>query len=114
MPVEMAFKLPDHSAAGPIEKRWFTGMTVFSVAAALIFYGRVAFVFWGKEELAKRKLAAGSDERMVGSVYEFFRQVELGDQIGWLLLMVCCTGFLICGGIWLRTMRSRHRTGRKR
>ncbi|WP_367870679.1 hypothetical protein [Luteolibacter sp. Populi] len=110
----MAFKLPDHSAAGPIEKRWFTGMTVFSVAAALIFYGRVAFVFWGKEELVKRKLAAGSSERMVGSDREFLAQIELGIQVGWLLLMVCCMGFLICGGIWLRMMRRRQRTGRKR
>jgi hypothetical protein len=110
----MGFKLPDHSAAGPIEKRWFSGVLAFSVAAGLVFYGRMAFIGWGMRELGARKQAAGSNERMVGSVTEFMHQVELGNQIGWGLLLICCAGFLICAGMWFRTMKMRLRAERKR
>jgi hypothetical protein len=105
----MGIKLPDHSAAGPKEKRWFNWMLGLAVAAGLVFYGRVAFVMWGKGELAKRTAAAGTDERMVGSAYEFLQQLELGNQIGWALLMIASVGFLICGGMWMRETKRRSR-----
>ena len=110
----MGFKLPDHSAAGPVERRWFAGLLGFSFAAALIFYGRVAFLLWGTEELKKRATAAGTDERMVGAATEFLEQVRLGEMIGWALLMLCCMGFIICAGMWIRTMRIRIRLGEKK
>jgi hypothetical protein len=108
----MGIKLQDHSLAGPAEKRWFTWTLGFAVTAGLIFYGRVAFVMWGKDELAKRTAAAGTDERKVGSAYEFLQQLELGNQIGWALLMIVAAGFLICGGMWMRAMNKRRRSGK--
>ena len=110
----MGFKLPDHSAAGKVEKRWFAGLLGFSMAAALAFYGRVAFVLWGKGELEKRAATAGKDELKVGAATEFLEQVRLGEMIGWALLMLCCTGFMICAGMWFRTMRIRLRAGQKK
>ncbi len=109
----MGFKLPDHSAAGPIEKRWFTGVLAFSVAAFLVFYGRMAFMGWGMEELGKRVVAAKANPQLSDSATAFMRQVELGNQIGWALLTICCAGFLICTGLWFRTTKTRLRTGRK-
>lgn len=108
----MGFKLPDHSAAGPVERRWFAGLMGFSLAAALVFYGRVAFVLWGQSEHAKRVAAGG--ELKIGTAQEFLQQLELGNQIGWALLTLCCVGFIICAGMWLRTMRIRIRLGEKR
>ncbi len=108
----MGIKLPDHSLAGPLEKRWFSCMLGFAVAAGVIFYGRVAFVMWGRDELARRTAAAGTDERMVGSAYEFLQQLELGNQIGWALLMIASAGFLVCGGMWMRAMKIRRRSGK--
>lgn len=110
----MGLKLPDHSAAGPVERRWFAGLLGFSLAAALVFYGRVAFVLWGTEELKKRAAAAGKDELKVGAATEFLQQVRFGEMIGWALLMLCCMGFMICAGMWIRTLRIRRRAGEKR
>ena len=109
----MGFKLPDHSAAGPTEKRWFSGVLAFSVAAGLIFYARMAFMAWGMSELEKRFLAAKANPQLADSALGFRNQVELGNQIGWGLLLICCTGFLICAGIWFRTMKIRLRSGSK-
>jgi hypothetical protein len=110
----MGFKIPDHSAAGPVEKRWFAGLMAFSLAAALVFYARVAFVLWGREEIKRRVAAAGKDELKVGAATEFLEQVRSGEMIGWALLMLCCMGFVICAGMWIRTLRIRLRSGEKR
>lgn len=82
-------------------------MLGFAFGAAVTFYGRVAFMLWGREELGKRRLAAGSDERSVGSTYEFLQQIELGNQLGWALVMICCLGFIVCGGMWMRALKQR-------
>ena len=93
-----------------MEKRWFNCMLGFAVASGLIFYGRVAFVMWGRDELTQRTATAGTDARMVGSAYNFLQQLELGNQIGWALLMIASAGFLISGGMWVRAMKIRRRT----
>ncbi len=108
----MGITLPDHSAAGPMEKRWFNWMLGLAVAAGLIFYGRIAFMMWGKEELGKRTAAAGTDQRMVGSAYKFLQQLELGNQIGWALLMISAAAFLISAAMWLRAIKTRRRSGK--
>ncbi|MCW1913400.1 hypothetical protein OJ996_07440 [Luteolibacter sp. GHJ8] len=107
----MGIKLPDHSLAGPIEKRWFNWMLGFAVAAGLAFYGRVAFMAWGIEALKQRFVAAQKDPQLVDATLEFRNSVELGNQIGWALVMIAAAGFLICAGMWLREMKRRSRSG---
>ena len=110
----MAVKLPDLKAEEPKEKRSFKWLIGFSVAAVLIHYGRVAFVLWGRKELAVRHQAAGTDEAMVGSASEFLQQLILVEQLGWALLMVCCMGFLISAVFWIRGLKSAKATGGRR
>ena len=105
----MGIKLPDHSLAGQIERRWFNWMLGFAVAAGLVFYGRVAFMAWGLEALRQRFDAARKDPQQVDSALEFRNSIELGNQIGWALVMIVAAGFLICAGMWLRELRRRAR-----
>lgn len=105
----MGIKLPDHSLAGPIEKRWFNWMLGFAVAAGLIFYGRVAFMAWGIESLRQRAEAARKNPELVDATLEFRNSIELGNHIGWALVMIVAASFLICAGIWLREMKRRAR-----
>jgi H+/Cl- antiporter ClcA len=105
----MGIKLPDHSLAGQIERRWFNWMLGFAVAAGLVFYGRVAFMAWGLEALRQRFEAAQKDPQQVDSALEFRNSIELGNQIGWALVMIVAAGFLICAGMWLRELRRRAR-----
>ena len=109
----MGVNLPDLKAEGPKEKRSFKWMIGFSVAAVLTHYGRVAFVLWGRKELAVRYQAAGTDELKVGSASEFLQLVRLVEQLGWALLMVCCLGFLISAVFWIRALKTTRRSGTK-
>lgn len=110
----MGFKLPDHSAAGPVERRWFAVLMAFSLGAAFTFYGHVALHAWGRSEIEKRYAAAGGDVRSVGSHTEFVEQLRFAEWASIALLLLCCVGFIICAGMWLRTMRIRIRLGEKR
>lgn len=105
----MGFKLPDHEAAGESEKRWFNGVIGFSLAAAAVF-GRVGFVLWGKGELNKVVQAAGQDVAKKEAALALYNRLQFGEMIGWALLMLCCTGFMICAGVWMREMRRRLRS----
>jgi len=103
---------PDMTAASPAESRWFTWMTGFSTAAVILYLGRIAFSYWSIQELRERKEAASSNELLIGSAREFMQQIELTSQVMMALLLVCCAGFIITGGMWVRTMRQRKSAAR--
>lgn len=106
-------KLPDLKEEGPREERSFKWLLGFSVAAAVVHFGRMAFLWHGQKELALRLRASGPEEAKVGAATEFLKQLRFADQIGWSLLAICCVGFLISAFFWLKALKAKQRSGAK-
>lgn len=106
-------KLPDLKAEEPKEERSFKWLLGFSVAAAAVHFGRMAFLWHGLKELELRREASGVGEAKVGAVTEYAQLLQLADRIGWVLLAVCCVGFLVSGFFWAKALKAKRGSGAK-
>lgn len=97
----------DTGVAEAKERRWFNGMTAFSAAAVIVHLGRIALDFWSRQEVRERRDAAGLDERQIGSIQEFVKQVQQTNLVAQAIVTVLCLGFLITGAMWIRAVRRR-------
>ncbi|QJE96462.1 hypothetical protein [Luteolibacter luteus] len=110
----MAVKLPDLKAEAPKQAKSFKWMIGFSVAAVAAFYGRVALVMWGQEQLKQRFASSDKSEAALKAMESFREQVTVGEQLCWLLLTACFMGFLISAVFWIRGLKTIKTGGKRR